>query len=143
MTSLLKNSELTLEKADKIVSETLNSCDDGELYVEDTKSETIVLDDNKIKNSNENMIIDNSNNLNSEKNKLVPTQIGSIVNEFLMTNFKEIMDFNFTVTIENELDNIAQGTKNWIDVVKMFYNMFNPKVLSLTDNQILEKNKYI
>ena len=52
MTSLLKNSELSLEKADKIVSETLNSCDDGELYVEDTKSETIVLDDNKIKSSN-------------------------------------------------------------------------------------------
>ena len=52
MTSLLKNSELSIEKADKIVSETLNSCDDGELYVEDTKSETIVLDDNKIKSSN-------------------------------------------------------------------------------------------
>ena len=52
MSSLLKNSELTLEKADKIVSETLNNCDDGELYVEDTKSETIVLDDNKIKSSN-------------------------------------------------------------------------------------------
>ena len=52
MTSLLKNSELSLEKADRIVSETLNSCDDGELYVEDTKSETIVLDDNKIKSSN-------------------------------------------------------------------------------------------
>ena len=43
MTSLLKNSELSLEKADKIVSETLNSCDDGELYVEDTKSETILI----------------------------------------------------------------------------------------------------
>ena len=49
MSSLLKNSELTPEKADNIVSETLNKCDDGELYIEDTKSETIVLDDNKIK----------------------------------------------------------------------------------------------
>ena len=49
--------------------------------------------------------------LNSEKNKLIPTQIGFIVNEFLMKNFENIMDFNFTVTIENELDNIAQGTK--------------------------------
>ena len=80
--------------------------------------------------------------LNSEKNKLIPTQIGSIVNDFLMKHFENIMDFNFTVTIENELDNIAKGTKNWVDVVKMFYNMFNPKVLSLTDNQALEKNKY-
>ena len=52
MSSLLKNSELTPEKADNIVSETLNKCDDGELYIEDTKSETIVLDDNKIKSSN-------------------------------------------------------------------------------------------
>ncbi len=52
MSSLLKNSELTSEKADSIVSETLNNCDDGELYIEDTKSETIVLDDNKIKSSN-------------------------------------------------------------------------------------------
>ena len=45
--------------------------------------------------------------MNSEKNKLIPTQIGFIVNEFLMNNFENIMDFNFTVTIENELDNIA------------------------------------
>lgn len=80
--------------------------------------------------------------LNSEKNKLVPTQIGGIVNDFLMKNFEEIMDFNFTVTIENELDNIAQGSKNWIEVVKMFYNMFNPKVLALDSSQSLEKNKY-
>ena len=43
MSSILKNSELTSEKADSIVSETLNNCDDGELYIEDTKSETIVL----------------------------------------------------------------------------------------------------
>ena len=53
MSSLLKNSELTPEKADNIVSETLIKCDDGELYIEDTKSETIVLDDNKIKELSE------------------------------------------------------------------------------------------
>ena len=51
MSSLLKNSELTSEKADNIVSETLNKCDDGELYLENSKSESIVLDDGKIKNS--------------------------------------------------------------------------------------------
>ena len=44
MSTLLKNTELTSERADSIVSETLNNCDDGELYIEDTKSETIVLD---------------------------------------------------------------------------------------------------
>ncbi len=52
MSSLFKNTDLDLHKAEKIVSETLNKCDDGELYLEDTKSESIVLDDNKIKSSN-------------------------------------------------------------------------------------------
>ena len=52
MSSFFKNTDLDLQKAEKIVSETLNKCDDGELYLEDTKSESIVLDDNKIKSSN-------------------------------------------------------------------------------------------
>ena len=52
MSSFFKNTDLDLSKAEKIVSETLNKCDDGELYLEDTKSESIVLDDNKIKSSN-------------------------------------------------------------------------------------------
>ena len=52
MSSFFKNTDLDLHKAEKIVSETLNKCDDGELYLEDTKSESIVLDDNKIKSSN-------------------------------------------------------------------------------------------
>ena len=51
MSKFLKNSELTFEKAKQIVDDTLISCDDGELYLEDTKSETIILDDNKIKSS--------------------------------------------------------------------------------------------
>ena len=52
MSSFFKNTDLDLHKAEKIVSETLNKCDDGELYLEDTKSESILLDDNKIKSSN-------------------------------------------------------------------------------------------
>ncbi len=52
MSSFFKNTDLDINKAEKIVSETLNKCDDGELYLEDTKSESIVLDDNKIKSSN-------------------------------------------------------------------------------------------
>ena len=51
MSKFLKNSELTFEKAKQIVDDTLQSCDDGELYLEDTKSETIILDDNKIQSS--------------------------------------------------------------------------------------------
>ena len=51
MSDFFQNNDLNTEKAEKIVSETLSKCDDGELYLEDTKSEAIVLDDNKIKNS--------------------------------------------------------------------------------------------
>ena len=51
MSDLLKNTSLSLNTADKIISETLHKCDDGELYLEDTKFETVTLDDNKIKSS--------------------------------------------------------------------------------------------
>ena len=54
MSKILKNSELDIYSANSIVSETLNKCDDGELYLEDSKSEAIVLDDNKIKSSSYN-----------------------------------------------------------------------------------------
>ena len=52
MTNFFKNTDLNLQNSEKIVSETLSKCDDGELYLEDTKSESIILDDNKIKSSN-------------------------------------------------------------------------------------------
>ena len=52
MSNFFNKSDLTRQDADKLVSETLNSCDDGELYLEESKSETILLDDNKIKSSN-------------------------------------------------------------------------------------------
>jgi len=50
MSKFLKNSDLELKDVENIVSNTLNNCDDGELYLENSKSETILLDDNKIKN---------------------------------------------------------------------------------------------
>ena len=52
MSNFFKDTDLDLKKAEKLVSDTLHNCDDGELYLEDTKSESIVLDDNKIKSSN-------------------------------------------------------------------------------------------
>ena len=51
MTDFFKKSDLSKSEAESIISDTLNKCDDGELYLEDTKSESIMLDDNKIKNS--------------------------------------------------------------------------------------------
>ena len=52
MSNFFQNSDIDVNKAEKIVSDTLNKCDDGELYLEDSKSESILLDDNKIKSSN-------------------------------------------------------------------------------------------
>ena len=52
MSNFFNKSDLTRQDADKIVSDTLNNCDDGELYLEESKSESIVLDDNKIKSLN-------------------------------------------------------------------------------------------
>ena len=52
MSNFFNKSDLTRQDADKLVSETLNNCDDGELYLEESKSESILLDDNKIKSSN-------------------------------------------------------------------------------------------
>ena len=52
MSNFFKNTDLDVKKAERIVSETLNNCDDGELYLEDSKSESLVIDDNKIKNTN-------------------------------------------------------------------------------------------
>lgn len=80
--------------------------------------------------------------LNNEKQKLVPTEIGLIVNKFLNNNFPELMDYTFTAKIEKELDEIAQGKKEWYIVVKSVYNSFNPKIMKLLKNTETEKSKY-
>ncbi len=63
-----------------------------------------------------------------EKNKLVPTDIGIVVNDFLIQNFDKILDYNFTAKIEEELDKIADGKKAWKETLKEFYNEFDPVV---------------
>jgi DNA topoisomerase-1 len=62
------------------------------------------------------------------KGKLLPTDIGTLVNSFLMRNFQEIMDFHFTATVEKEFDEIAQGRKMWNDMIKRFYGPFHKQV---------------
>ncbi len=64
----------------------------------------------------------------SNKNRLVPTDIGVVVNDFLMEHFPNIMDFNFTASIEQEFDEIAEGDKVWKEVLKEFYDRFHPNV---------------
>ena len=63
-----------------------------------------------------------------ERGKLLPTDIGIVVNDFLKENFPEIMDYNFTADIEKEFDDIAEGKTAWEVVVRKFYDEFEPLV---------------
>ena len=66
--------------------------------------------------------------IGSEKGKLLPTDIGMVVNDFLMEHFKEIMDYNFTAKVEQDFDRIAEGDETWTDMMKSFYKSFEPVV---------------
>jgi DNA topoisomerase-1 len=74
-----------------------------------------------------------------EKGKLFPTDIGMIVNDFLEQNFQNIMDFNFTASVEEEFDEIAEGKLNWPSMIKRFYTPFHTKVDNAT--QTSERSK--
>lgn len=66
----------------------------------------------------------------SEKNKLFPTDIGMLVNDFLLENFKNIMDFHFTANIEAKFDEIARGKEVWNNMIDNFYRPFHDNVQS-------------
>lgn len=67
-------------------------------------------------------------NTGSDKGKLVPTDIGGIVNDFLVKNFETILDYNFTAKVEQDFDEIAEGKEDWSKMMKDFYNHFHPIV---------------
>ena len=69
--------------------------------------------------------------IGKEQKKLVPTCMGILVNEFMMKNFAPIMDIEFTANFETYLDKIAIGKANWVTVLRIFYDMFNPIVEKL------------
>ena len=56
----------------------------------------------------------------SEKAKLIPTDVGMVVNDFLKEYFPQIMDYNFTASVEKQFDEIAEGDKKWTDVMEHF-----------------------
>ena len=74
-----------------------------------------------------------------EKNKLGPTDIGSIVNDFLEQNFQNIMDFNFTASVEKQFDEIAEGGLDWPKMIEGFYTPFHTRVDTAT--QTSERSK--
>ncbi|MCB9016082.1 MAG: type I DNA topoisomerase [Lentimicrobiaceae bacterium] len=75
-----------------------------------------------------------SENTGFEKSKLFPTDIGTLVNTFLVQNFENILDYNFTANVEKEFDEIAQGQKVWNQMIKEFYYPFAKQVKETLEN---------
>ena len=64
----------------------------------------------------------------ADKGKLLPTDIGTVVNDFLTANFPDIMDYNFTANVEKDFDDVAEGNKEWTSLIRQFYTDFDPQV---------------
>mgnify|MGYP002519396303 CR=1 FL=1 len=64
----------------------------------------------------------------AEKGKLLPTDTGTVVNDFLTDNFPEILDYNFTANVEKDFDHVAEGKKEWTSLIQQFYGDFSPSV---------------
>ena len=79
----------------------------------------------------------------SDKGKLVPTDIGIIVNDFLVDNFEAILDFNFTAEVERNFDDIARGGKDWTEMLKVFYGKFHNTVEDVKENAQRESGERI
>ena len=84
----------------------------------------MTLKDNQIKDENHSEIT------GTEKAKLFPTDIGTVVNDFLTEYFPDILDFNFTASVEKDFDEIAEGGVQWTSIMKTFYDKFHPSVES-------------
>jgi len=69
-----------------------------------------------------------------DKNKFVPTDIGEVVNEFLINNFDEILDYGFTAKVEADFDKIAEGNEEWKTMITDFYTKFHPKIEEVEEN---------
>jgi len=79
----------------------------------------------------------------ADKGKLIPTDIGTIVNDFLVENFESILDFNFTAQVEQSFDDIASGTEDWTAMLKNFYTSFHETVESVNENAQRESGERI
>ncbi|ATL75995.1 DNA topoisomerase I [Chryseobacterium piperi] len=69
-----------------------------------------------------------------DKNKFVPTDIGEVVNDFLIDHFKEILDYGFTARVEESFDEIANGDQKWKEMMTDFYSKFHPRIADVEEN---------
>ena len=82
-------------------------------------------------------------NTGSDKGKLVPTDIGNIVTDFLVKNFEKILDYNFTAKVEQDFDEIAEGNIIWTTMMQEFYDKFHPNVKDVEANADRESGERI
>ena len=85
----------------------------------------------------------NKENFGSNKGKLVPSEVGLLVNQFLTNNFKNIIDYNFTASVENEFDYIANGSKDWKSIIHNFYDPFSSVIDDVQKNAKRETGERI
>ena len=82
-------------------------------------------------------------NTGSDKGKLVPTEVGIIVTDFLVNNFKNILNYNFTASVEQDFDKIANGEIEWTNILKDFYQPFHSTVIDVKENATRETGERI
>jgi DNA topoisomerase-1 len=80
-------------------------------------------------------------NYGKEKNRLAPTDIGMVVNDYLETQFAQIMDYNFTASVEKEFDHIANGEMTWGEMIKRFYSPFHTMVDRAIETQTTKSSQ--
>ena len=97
----------------------------------------LLLKDNKLTTENK------SEKTGSQNGKLVPTDIGFLVNDFLINNFKDIVDYGFTASIEQDFDRVATGNSEWESIMKQFYSNFHPVVEDVKKNATRETGQRI
>ena len=105
----------------------------GDKPAEKIQLTRLTLKDNKIKSSKV------SETVGVEKGKLLPTDIGIVVNDFLVSHFPNIINNNFTANIENQFDKIAEGEESWTDCIASFYEVFHPLVNSAIEERSAQK----
>lgn len=89
---------------------------------EEKEMQTLVLKGNKLTTKTKKTVV------GAERGKLIPTDIGTVVNDFLLQYFPEIMDYNFTAEVEKKFDDVAEGKTMWKNVMQDFYKDFEPMV---------------
>ncbi len=109
----------------------------GTVEGEDREYTQLVLEANAVE---DNLLTEK---VGSDKGKLVPTDIGMIVTDFLVNHFESILDYNFTAKVEDQFDDIAEGNEDWKEMMKSFYSKFHPVVEDVRENADRESGERI